>query len=110
MPRKREEVKKDLQELIKLVSPENQARTSELLTAITEDVDGVYTDLDTANTRVTEITADNENLRNTNMKLFLKVGETEKKNHTDPETNPDKTDDPKPVDFNTLFNDKGELI
>ena len=100
----REELKTLVTELIGFSTPDHQARTSEILTSISEGFDGVLTDSEQAQTRVSELTASNETLRRVNADLFLKVG-----TKADPEPpTPDVPDEP--VSYDTLFNEKGELI
>lgn len=55
-----------------------------------------------------KLKADNENLRDTNMRLFLKVGEEvieDKKEENEDSEDNDET----PEDFEELFDEKGEL-
>jgi hypothetical protein len=101
----REELKQLVTELIGYSSAENQARTSEILTSISEGFDTVLNDSEQAQTRVSELTANNETLRRVNADLFLKVGA---KAPVDADPTPDVPDEP--VSYDTLFNEKGELI
>ena len=104
----RDEHKKLINQMLSMVAPENQANASEILTQITEDYEQTLTDFETATENVKELTANNENLRAVNSKLFLKVGETIKNDET---MNNDVEDEPiPPPSFDTLFNEKGELI
>lgn len=103
----RDELKQLTQELIGFSSPEHQARTSEILTAISEGFETTLTESEQAQNRVSELTANNETLRDVNAKLFLKVG-SKSSTVTDPE--PPTQTDTDPVSFDTLFNEKGELI
>lgn len=63
------------------------------------------------NNKIETLTGDNENLRATNMKFFLKLGQQEEEqNKTDkPEDNNDETLK-ETLTFDKLFNEKGELI
>lgn len=107
---KREDHKTKLNELLKLVTPENQASATEILTGLSEDYEQVLTESETAASRVSELTANNETLRAVNAKLFLKVGATDK------ETPHPETEQQTPVEsenkitFDNLFNEKGELL
>lgn len=103
----REELKALVQELMGFSTPDHQARASEILTTISEGFETVLTASEQAQTRVSELTANNETLRDVNAKLFLKVG-TKADHKTDPE--PPKQTEPENIGFDTLFNDKGELI
>ena len=106
---KREEHKSKLNDLLKLVTPENQASASEILTGLSEDYEQVLTESETAANRVSELTANNETLRAVNAKLFLKVGATDKETpHT--ETTDNKIESENKITFDNLFNEKGELI
>ena len=106
---KRSEHKSIVQELLGMVASDHQARASELLTTLSDDYDQTLTASEQAATNVQNLTNDNENLRKANMKLFLRVGETEKETHKE-EDKSDETDEAKPIPFESLFNEKGELI
>ena len=69
---------------------------------MSEDGIGIYDDYANAETARAAAVADNENLREANMKLFLRVGD-----HKEPET-PAKETPPK-LKYQDLFNEKGEL-
>lgn len=106
---KRDEHKNLINEMLGLVSADHQARASEILTSLSEDYETVLTESEGNATRVSELTANNETLRAVNAKLFLKVGEvpnTPPNNPTPPTEDPDKPT----ITFESLFNDKGELI
>jgi hypothetical protein len=106
---KRDEHKTKLNDLLKLVSPENQANASEILTGLSEDYEQILTESETAANRVSELTANNETLRSVNAKLFLKVGASDKETvHT--ETNKSQIESENKITFDKLFNDKGELL
>lgn len=104
----RDEHKQKIAKLMGLVSPDNQATMSEILTELSEDYEQVLTASEGHSARVQELTANNETLRAVNAKLFLKVGEVPK----DPPQPSEPTTDPEPptITFESLFNDKGELI
>ena len=57
------------------------------------------------NTSVQELTTANESLRAVNTKLFLQVGASEKKEQEEEK----KEEENKPLPFDDLFNEKGEL-
>lgn len=106
----RDEHKNIVNQLLGMVGADNQASASDLLTQLTDDYNTTLDSLDTANTNVTQLTENNERLRDVNAKLFLKVGEV-------PKGNPNKTTekgndggDDKKLTFEALFNEKGDLI
>lgn len=105
----RSEFKGLVTELMGMVANEHQARASEILTNLNDGFEATVTASEQAATNVQNLTADNENLRKANMKLFLRVGETEKETHKD-EDKSDHSEEVKPVPFETLFNEKGELV
>lgn len=106
---KREEHKTKLNELLKLVTPENQASASEILTGLSEDYEQLLSESESASERVSELTANNETLRAVNAKLFLKVGATDKESpHT--ETTEPQVESENIITFDKLFDEKGELI
>lgn len=104
----REELKQLAAELMGFASADHQARTSEILTTISEGFETTLSESEQAQTRVAELTANNETLRDVNAKLFLKVG-----NKPEPTPTPEPTPEiePKPqLSFDKLFNEKGELL
>lgn len=103
-----EEMKAKFQELLGMTAPEKQGEASEILTALTDEVNTMYSTKAENESKISELTANNETLRAVNAKLFLKVGEvpkagTDNTPHANEGTQPEKT-------FESLFNDKGELI
>lgn len=105
----REEFKQSIQKMLGFASPEKQAEASELLTTLSDSYEESITEGETAAKTITELTANNETLRNVNSKLFLRVGETEKQIHKD---NPSPAEDEPILDmkYENLFNEKGELL
>lgn len=78
----------------------------EQLIQLTEDAASDYDNLETLQTANASLTADNEKLRDANMKLFLRLGAEDNK------SNQPKPAEPKPaasLDFKDLINEKGEL-
>jgi hypothetical protein len=69
---KPEEQKKILAEILN--SREDQGKVSELLTALSDDYGVINAEHDLAIANANKLKADNESLRDTNMRLFLKVG------------------------------------
>lgn len=94
-------------ELISLCSADNQGRVSELLTELSEGFESALTTSEGFESRISELTANNEKLRSVNADLFLKVG-TIKTGASDP-VPPQESDIPD-ITFESLFNEKGELI
>lgn len=93
-------------------SASNQAELSLLLTQLTEDYEKVLTESETATKSVTDLTADNENLRKVNMQLFLKVGHKDAGNQNNKEGSNGKEgngEEGKTASFEELFDEKGEL-
>jgi len=71
---KPEEFKQKTAEILSNLT--DQAKVSSILAELVEDYDREAVEKTTAQTTAQKLIADNENLRNTNMQLFLKVGET----------------------------------
>lgn len=105
-----EEFKTACSEVLSLATPETQARTSELLTTLSDGFELLTTENATNAEKVTELTNNNETLRAVNAKLFLKVGEIPKETPAPQTPTPEEESGLAPVDFATLFNEKGELL
>lgn len=106
----RDEHRQKINAILGMVHEDNQAEASEILTALTEDYDDTLTSSETLATENTALKEKNEKLRSVNADLFLKVGTTQNTNKGNkPESN-NTNDDDKIPSFDTLFNDKGELI
>lgn len=107
----REEHKAIIQKMLGMVTPDNQATASELLTQLSDDYEETLTQYETASTSVQELTAKNETLRDVNAKLFLKVGTTDKETHNQQQNNTNvQEQDENKMTFEALFNEKGELL
>lgn len=102
---KRSEHKAIIDKVLGMIAPEHQAAASEALNTLSTDYGTTLDSLETANTSVQELTTANESLRAVNTKLFLQVGASEKKEQEE-ET---KEEENKPLPFDDLFNEKGEL-
>jgi hypothetical protein len=100
MKLKPEEVKAKAAEILANLS--DQAKVSAILAELVEHNDDAVVEVTKASETATKLTADNENLRNTNMQLFLKVGSSAPK----PDAPNPKDNTPK---FEELFDDKGNL-
>ena len=104
----RDEHKQIVNQMLGLVSAENQATASELLTKLTDDYEETLTSNETLTSTNATLTANNEKLRSVNADLFLKVGVTKKENK-EGKKEQEETEDKK-LSFDELFNEKGELI
>lgn len=82
----------------------DDAERRELLASLNEDVGQDYDAHAAAVEERDRLTADNERLRDANMKLFVRVGDPAKPAPNNP--NNDKKDKPR---FEDLFNDKGGI-
>lgn len=80
----------------------DQAKVSTVLSELIEDYNTVIAEMETARTTAEKLTADNEKLRQANMNLFLKVGETKKEEET-------KQDEDNKPTFEDLFDEDGNL-
>ena len=85
------------QRLLEIVSSEHQETAIDLLTSLTED----YTEI-TGN--VAKLETDVVNLRKSNANLFLKIGQK-----GTPQEEPKGNEEKTPT-FDSLFNEKGDLI
>lgn len=104
----REEMQAQMQELLQMANPENQARMTEILSGITDEYDGIVASRDAAESKVEELTANNETLREVNAKLFLKVGNAPSPSGPTEPTN-EPSDEIPQIAFESLFNEKGML-
>lgn len=102
MKLKPEEYKAKTAEILSNLS--DQAKVSALLAELVEHNDDAVVEVTKATETATKLTADNENLRNTNMQLFLKVGNTVKEDKQKQTETKDTT-----PDFNDLFDENGNL-
>lgn len=80
----------------------DQAKVSTVLSELIEDYNTVTAETEIARTTAEKLTADNEKLRQANMNLFLKVGETKKEEET-------KQDEDNKPTFEDLFDENGNL-
>ena len=83
-------------------SLEDPALMRTKLTELKEDICGVFTSHDEMSKSVEKYKADNEELRNANMKLFKQVGVTEK-------PNVEKEVEKESLKYDDLFNEEGGL-
>lgn len=94
----------------------DQAKVTTLLADLSKDYSEISSQLDVANTSVTDLTKTNEELRAANMKLFTQIGSSEQPNTLLDEPNKDNptssgenTNENKELTYENLFNEKGEL-
>lgn len=104
----REEYNTKSGELMTELSAEqpDKGKISEALAELREGFQLEVTRAETAEKTAEDLKKTNESLQAANMSLFLRSGEIIKQ--TEQTKTPEDRD--KPFDFNTLFNDKGELI
>lgn len=81
----------------------------EMLSALSEEVSKDYDNLSSLTETNQNLVADNEKLRDYNMKLFLRVGEDKTPEQRVEDITGAKPDENKKRSFNDLFNEKGEL-
>ena len=84
----------------------DQAAASESLTKLYDAFSEVSANNEQLNSTNTQLETDNENLRKANLRLFSRLGE---QNVSDKEKEEDKEEETKPMKFEDLFNEKGEL-
>ena len=80
---------------------------STLLEKIREAFANNFKHLEEEQTNVINLKEEIDSLRESNMNLFLKLGNEVTGNNTNPDPDPDP--DPEPPSFDDLFNEKGEL-
>lgn len=95
----REEV---LQQIQQIGTCEDETARRDLLATLQEGITADYDNHATILAERDRLTGDNERLREANMKLFLRIGDPEKKKQ-DPGQPAEK------LKFENLFNEKGEL-
>ncbi len=96
-----------LDQLLTMVTPENQANASELLVQLADGFNGVFTSNEDLTATNEKLTTDNERLRKVNTDLFLKVGEPNKDEKTPTQKKIEQEENKLP--FEDLFNEKGDL-
>lgn len=107
----REEHKQIMTDLLKTIAPEHQATATGLMTQLTEDYEKTLTEFETTSKANETLTANNEKLREVNADLFLKVGVSKKDAHIEkPKEKPTDEGETKLPTFDSLFNEKGELL
>lgn len=106
----REEHKTIVNQLLGMVTPENQANASQFLTQLSEDYEATLTASETLQGEHQTLQKNFETLRNVNSELFLKVGATHKETHKTPDPQKEEPSELDGLTFDKLFNDKGELL
>jgi len=82
---------------------EDDSNRLELLAQLQEDATPDYDRLTELEGTNNQLSSDNENLRQANMKLFLRLGENKEKD------DPIKDEPKEKREFKNLFNEKGEI-
>jgi hypothetical protein len=84
----------------------DEAAVTELLTTLSEDYGSVTTEVNTTKQTADQLKADNDKLRECNMKLFLKVGNPAPENNNG---SGQQGNENKKLSFDALFDEKGKL-
>lgn len=84
----------------------DQAAASERLTELYDAFSEVSANNEQLTSTNTQLETDNENLRKANLRLFSRLGE---QNASEKEKEEEKEEETKPMKFEDLFNEKGEL-
>ena len=82
---------------------------TEELAELSDDYGTTLGEIDTLNLKNTKLTNDNENLRDTNMRLFLKVGEKVMNDKSDNSEQSGTSDAIPMPTIESLFDEKGDL-
>lgn len=82
---------------------------TEELAELSDDYGTTLGEIDTLNLKNTKLINDNENLRDTNMRLFLKVGEKVMNDKSDNSEQSGTSDDTPMPTIESLFDEKGDL-
>ena len=82
---------------------------TEELAELSDDYGTTLGEIDTLNLKNTKLTNDNENLRDTNMRLFLKVGEKVMNDKSDNSEQAGTSDSTPMPTIESLFDEKGDL-
>lgn len=100
---KKEEHTAKIMEIKEKTHDMDDGAISNLLADLTEDYGVLLSRIDEMNLQNEKLKNDNNNLRDTNMRLFLRVGKT-----PEPEES-SKTEEQQKRTYANLFNDKGDL-
>lgn len=105
----REEHTAKIREIQEKIKETDDGSITEMLADISDDYGTTLGVIDTLTLENTKLKNDNENLRDTNMRLFLKVGEEviDAKNKNSEEAG--TSEEEEKVEIEDLFDEKGEL-
>jgi len=101
---KREEHTEKIMQIKEKIHDTDDGSITSLLSELSDDYGSLLTLMDETKLKNEKLTRDNESLRDTNMRLFLKVEGTDKQ-ASEPEG--ENSDEPKK--YENLFNENGEL-
>lgn len=100
---KKEEHTAKIMEIKEKTHDMDDGAISNLLADLSDDYGILLSKIDEINLQNEKLKNDNDNLRDSNMRLFLRVGKT-----PDPEETP-ASEEPKKRTYENLFNEKGDL-
>lgn len=106
---KREEHNTIVTELLGLVTADGQARASELLETLRTDYDETLAASERAAADLVKANETVEKFRSVNTKFFLQLEQQDKEHNFNNEEQHKEQEEDKPLSFNDLFNEKGEL-
>lgn len=107
----REEHTAKIREIKEKIKDLDDGTISESLAELSLDYGTTLSQIDTITLERDKFKNDNENLRDTNMRLFLKVGDSVMNDKNTNSTQNGTSDNKEEiVPFEELFNEKGELI
>lgn len=102
--------KEDLAARIQAIGTcEDEAQRRTLLAEFQTDCEADYDNLANLQTQNQNLTADNENLRAANMKLFLRVGESKTEEQKKKDETGIEGSKKEPLKYENLFDEKGGL-
>lgn len=104
----REEHAQMIQSMLSFVQPEKVAEATETLTKLSNDYEETLTANETLASEKEQLTERNEKLRAVNADLFAQVGTRVEPQSHDEDTDADGAEEI--PTFDSLFNEKGELI
>lgn len=99
----KEEHTQAIQDIRKLVN-DDDGKITELLTNLSDDYGKILAENSDFQLKNEKLKNDNEKLRDTNMRLFLKVGSPKEESEEKPEEKEEEK-----LTFENLFDEKGEL-
>lgn len=99
----KQEYTNKIMEIKKLTHETDDGKIADLLSELSDGYGELSANFDDISLKNEKLTHDNESLRDTNMRLFLRVGQVNSGGDTDVEERNEKRK------FEDLFNEKGEL-